>query len=359
MNNVQIQEDTSTITNALPSTFDDATDAILARWELDATAEQASEPSTPDETEATPDIEQEETTDIDELEDLEEVTDEDDEEQTDRSDEELDDDNEDTEETESEDNSDNTEAEVLADEAEVEVIVNGETKTVSVKALKRLYGQEASLTQKSQRVAEQRKELDDAIGKNHIAFQTMLEKANERYKPYSEVDMLVAAKAMETDDFAALRKEAEEAYNELKFLQEEADTFYSDIKNQQQANLQSAAKECIKVLQDEMPNWSNKLYNDIRTYAVEQGLPEEDVNNYVDPKVIMLLNKARLYDAGKKVATTKKKSATTKKTLRSTKAPEPEKQRKQAKLNEAKQKLHTSGNDLDDIAEALLSRWEA
>ena len=359
MNNVQIQKDTSTITNALPSTFDDATDAILARWEQDATAEQASEPSTPDETEATPDIEQEETTDIDELEDLEEVTDEDDEEQTDRSDEELDDDNEDTEETESEDNSDNTEAEVLADEAEVEVIVNGETKTVSVKALKRLYGQEASLTQKSQRVAEQRKELDDAIGKNHIAFQTMLEKANERYKPYSEVDMLVAAKAMETDDFAALRKEAEEAYNELKFLQEEADTFYSDIKNQQQANLQSAAKECIKVLQDEMPNWSNKLYNDIRTYAVEQGLPEEDVNNYVDPKVIMLLNKARLYDAGKKVATTKKKSATTKKTLRSTKAPEPEKQRKQAKLNEAKQKLHTSGNDLDDIAEALLSRWEA
>jgi len=359
MNNVQSIEDTLTNNNEpLALSVDEAADAILARWEKDAAAEEASKPSTPDETEAALDIEQEETTDVDELEDLEEVTDEDDEEQTDRSNEEPDDD-EDTEEDESEDDADDTEAEVLADDAKVEVVVNGETKTVSVKALKRLYGQEASLTQKSQRVAEQRKELDDAIGKNHIAFQKMLEKANERYKPYSEVDMLVASKAMETEDFAALRKEAEEAYNELKFLQEEADAFYSDVKNQQQANLQKAAKECVKVLQEEVPDWSNKLYNDIRTYAVEQGLPEEDVNNYVDPKVIMLINKARLYDAGKKIATTKKKSATTKKTLRSTKAPEPEKQRKQAKLNEAKLRLKSSGNDLDDIAEALLSRWEA
>ena len=27
-----------------------------------------------------------------------------------------------------------------------------------------------------------------------------------------------------------------------------------------------------------MPEWSNELYNDIRTYAVAQGLPEEQVN---------------------------------------------------------------------------------
>ena len=55
------------------------------------------------------------------------------------------------------------------------------------------------------------------------------------------------------------------------------------------------------------------------------------MNQCHGPKAIMLLNKACLYDAGKKVATTKKKAATTKKTLRSSKAPEPEKQRKQAR----------------------------
>ena len=42
---------------------------------------------------------------------------------------------------------------------------------------------------------------------------------------------------------------------------------------------------------------------------------------YVDPIVIQILNKARLYDQGKRVATVKKKAATKKKVLRSQKAP--------------------------------------
>lgn len=337
---------------------DIAAEAILARWEVDADEAQ---PSKPDETEATPDIretDQEETSDVEEVEDYE-TADADEDSDTDRLEDDAYDDDQDVETDEGEDETDEDEVLLAPDDAQVEVTVNGEVQTVSVGSLKRLAGVERSLTQKSQKVAEQRKVLDDAIGKNHVVFQKMLEKANERWKPFSEVDMLVAAKAMETDDFAALRKEAEDAYSELKFLNEEAEAFYTDIKNQQQAQLQEAAKQCVEVLQDEMPDWSNKLYNDIRTYAVEQGLPQEDVNNYTDPKVIMLLNKARLYDAGKKIATTKKKAATTKKTLRTSKAPDAPKQRKQAKMAEARAKLNNGGNDLDDIADALLSRWEA
>jgi len=331
MNNVQL--DTSNTEEQLPLSVDDAADAILARWEQKDADE--SKPSEPDETEATTDIE--ETDDVQEFDEADE----------------------DLEEDEGDDEADEEEATILPDDAEVEIVVDGKTKTVSVSSLKRLYGQEASLTQKSQRVAEQRKVLDDAVGKNHLAFQTMLEKANERYKPYAEIDMLVAAKAMETEDFAALRKEAEEAHNDLKFLTEEADAFYTDLKNQQKTQLQEAAKECVRVLEKEVPDWNNKLYNDIRAFAVQQGLPEEEVNQYVDPKVIMLLNKARLYDAGKKVATKKKKAATTKKTLRSRKAPESDKQRKQTKAADAKARLKNGGNDFEDIAEALLSRWEA
>ena len=50
------------------------------------------------------------------------------------------------------------------------------------------------------------------------------------------------------------------------------------------------------------------------------GLPEEQVNNYVDPTVIKVLNKARLYDQAKQVTTTKKKRVA-KKVLKSKKAP--------------------------------------
>ena len=341
-------QQTTSVDAPVALSVDEAADAILSRWEQkDADTQPSEEP----ETEETPDV-----TDLEETDDIEEI----DAEETDNPDEdETEQDDEDAEETEDDDEADDEEAERVSDDAQVEVTVNGKTELHSVGSLKRLAGQESAITQKSQQVAEQRKVLDDAIGKNHLAFQKMLEKANERWKPYSEVDMLVAAKAMETEDFAALRKEAEEAYNDLKFLNEEADAFYKNVQEQQQSQLQEAAKECVKVLAEDIPDWDNKLYNDIRTYAVSQGLDEAEVNNYVDPAVIKILNKARLYDAGKQVATVKKKAATTKKVLRNSKAPMGDKQRKSQKVAEAKAKLRSSGNDLDDIANALLSRWEA
>jgi len=350
MDNVQ-QENTS-VDAPRALSVDEAADAILSRWEQQ---DAETQPSDNPETEEPSDVDEtEETTDTEEFDD-DETTDSD-EEETDQEDEDVEPDDE---ETDDEDEADDEETQTAPDDAMVEVTVKGETQLVSVASLKRLAGQESAITQKSQQVAEQRKVLDDAIGKNHIAFQKMLENAQERWKPYSEVDMLVAAKAMETEDFAALRKEAEAAYNDLKFLQEEADAFYTNVREQQQAQLQEAAKECVKVLEQDIPEWDNKLYNDIRTYAVSQGLNEDDVNNYVDPAVLKILHKARLYDAGKQVATVKKKAAIKKKVLRNSKAPTDDRQRKTQKVAEAKAKLRESGNDLDDIANALLTRWEA
>jgi uncharacterized coiled-coil protein SlyX len=348
-----VQLDTSITTPNMTDadlSVDEAADAILSRWEVQDAAEQPSETPKTEE----PIEEPQEPAEIDEEEDAETQDDLDDED-TDQDETEVEPDDD---ETETDDEADDEEAEAVSDDAMVEVTVNGQTELVSVASLKRLAGQERAFTQKSQQVAEQRKTLDDAIGKNHVILQKMLERANERWKPYSEVDMLVAAKAMETDDFAALRKEAEDAYNDLRFLTEEADTFYANIKQMQQDQLQEAAKEAVRVLQDDVPGWNNQLYTDIRAYAVSQGLDEAEVNNYVDPAVIKILNKARLYDEGKKVATVKKKQASTKKVLRSTKAPMDDKMRKTQKAAQAKSKLRQS-TDLDDIANALLSRWEA
>jgi hypothetical protein len=339
-------QQTTSVDAPVALSVDEAADAILSRWEeKDADTQPSEDPETIE----TPDVDQEETADIEEQDEAE----------TDNTDEdEIEQDDDNAEETEDDNEADDEEAEGVSDDTQIEITVNGKTQLHSIGSLKRLAGQEAAITQKSQQMASQRKVLDDAIGKNHVAFQKMLEKANERWKPYSEVDMLVAAKAMETDDFAALRKEAEEAYNDLKFLNEEADAFYKNVNEQRQSQLQDAAKECVKVLAEEVPDWDNKLYNDIRTFAVSQGLDEAEVNAYVDPTVIKILNMARLYEAGKQVATTKKKAATTKKVLRNSKAPAGDKQRKAQKVADAKAKLASSGNDLDDIANALLSRWE-
>jgi len=348
----------STIENVqdqTPSQFDDLKDveeAILAKWE-DAEETQPSE----EEAEATSDEEEaldspddfEEEAEPDEEDEVDDDADPDDEETTDDQDEDDAEEDEDSEE----------EPQLMSDDAEVEITVDGVTQRVSVASLKRLHGQEQALTRKSQQTAAQRKEAEAAMEKSHHIMQAMLQRAEARWKPYSEVDFLLASKQMEADEFAALRKEAHEAQQDLNFLTEEANKFYDDIKAQQQTAMQEAAKQCVKTLQEEIPEWSNQLYNDIRSYAVNVGLPQDQVDQYVDPVVIQLIHKARLYDESKKIATVKKKAATKKKVLRSQKAPDPEASKK-AKAAKARQRMiQNGGNDLDDIAAAILGRWEA
>jgi len=318
--------------------IDSASDALLARWQ---DAEQLSE--NPEE-EATAQVEEETEAPEQEEEILDEV--------------EMDDDEDDIDPEDEEEAEDAEEDEVieLNDDTLIDILVDGETQQASIKDLKRLYGQEASLTRKSQETAKQRKEAEEQLGKTSAIFQKMLEKAEARWKPYEEVDMLVASRTMDTDDFAQLRREAQEAHDDLKFFQEEADGFFKEIQEQQQLQLQEAAREAVKVLEADIPDWNTDLYNDIRSYAVAQGLPEEQVNQYVDPNVIKILNKARLFDQAKQVTTTKKKR-TAKKVLKSNKAPQNDAARKAKRLADAKAKLRSRGNDIDDVAELLMERW--
>ena len=326
-------------------TVDEASESILARWTDD------SKNPSDNETEQT-ETEPKETEEQDQSNDDNKESEIDEELEKDPS--------EDTEELSDDDDQD-TDASSgdrdISDDDEVEIIVDGETEKVSIKSLKRLHGQESSLTRKSQEVARQRKEAEEVTSKSQIVLDAMLKKAEEKYKPYKEVDMLLASKTMNSADFAQLRKESQSAYEDYNFLTNEAQKLYQDVQEQQKIALQNQAKEAVKVLQETVPNWSNTLYNDIRGYAIGQGFEEAEVNNYVDPKVIQILNKARLYDEGKKVANIKKANPTAKKVLKSKKAPPTAQNRKNADLKNLRKQMRTS-TDLDDISNVLLSRWE-
>ncbi len=353
MSNVQNREATQ------PTAYDDlsdAADAILDRWadgeDLSANNEEleaTDEPSNEETEEDTSDTQDDEEQDYEEVEETDEDPDNDD--------------TEDPDEPETEEEEDETEV-LLSDETMVEISVDGEVKQASLKDLKRLHGQEASLTRKSQEVAAKRKEAEDALGKAHISYQKLLERAEARMKPYAEVDMLVASRQMSTEDFAAFRRESQEAEKDLKFLQEESNAFYKDAQAQQQKQVQEAATECIKVLRNDLPDWGDELYNDIRNYAVSQGLPQEQVDQYVDPQVIKILNKARLYDQTKATAETKKAKAKVIKTkqskgrvLKAKKSPSTRSDDQRAKQQKARERLRSS-TDMDDVTDALMARWE-
>ena len=337
MSDTNVQE-IEPVTDALGQI--DVEDAILKRWEAvdeDQPAENSDEATS------------EEVTETDDLDEIEEEETPDDEE---------------TEEDpveKAEDEDDAEESLELTDDSMVEISVDGETKQASLKDLKRLYGQEASLTKKSQETSARRKEADQALERTSVQYQKMLERAEKQWDPYSKVDMLLAAKQMSDDDFAQLRNEARVAEENLKFLKEESNSFYDGYKQDQAKQQQMQAQECIKTLSADVPDWSNELYNSIRTYAVSQGFQQDQVDQYVDPSVIKILNKARLYDQSKKTAATKRVAKPPVKVLRSKKAPASSQDAKQAKTSAAIKRMQEgsqlSGN-LDDIAEVLLSRWE-
>ena len=73
------------------------------------------------------------------------------------------------------------------------------------------------------------------------------------------------------------------------------------------------------MLQQEIPEWNNQLYDDIRSYAVSVGLPEDQVNSYVDPVVIK--RSTRLVFSTKPSRLQPQRRKGSKRVLKSSKAP--------------------------------------
>jgi hypothetical protein len=342
------------------NSVDDAAEIILNNWKTDdLPPEDDNQETTTEPGEIAAEVEEAKEEVVEESQSNEDPENGNQDEDQDESEDETD---EEQEEEESEEEQEVLEEEInLSDDTLIEIKVDGEIKQASVKDLKRLYGQEASLTKKSQETASQKKQAEDQISKTDATLQAMLKRAEDRWKPYSELDYFVASRQMNPEDFKLLRAEATAAESDLKFLKEEAQDFYGQLQEQSQKERQEQAGKAIEVLKADIPNWSTSLYNDIREYTINSGLPEEQVNNLADPTVIKLLHKAMLFDKSKKVATIKRTKAP-KKVLRSKKAPPNRTDLKIAKRKAAVDKLVNSpsrGNDLDDVAEALLSRWEA
>lgn len=187
----------------------------------------------------------------------------------------------------------------VTDDDIVEITVDGETKRASVRELKRLFGQEAALTRKSQEVAETRKGVEQDRTKYAAALDTMVQRARDAFDPYAKIDFLVAQQRMDPEAFAQLRQDAQKAHETLKFLEGELGSFVQENETKARTELQERAKEAVRVLQDPdkgIPGWNNALYDEIRTYSISQGLTPEIVNTIVDPAAIKVLWKAMRYD---------------------------------------------------------------
>lgn len=249
---------------------------------------------------------------------------------------------------------------VAPDDLVVEVAVGDETHKVSVKELKRLFGQEAALTKKSQEVSNLRKKAETDGAKYAAALERLFNAAKARWEPYSNIDMLLASRQMEPEAFTQLRKDALEAYNDFRFMEQELEGFVRDMETRRRDDLQNAAKEALKVLtdpKDGIQGWSTQLYDEIRSFAIGKGMDPQVVNTIVDPAAIKIIHAAMLYEKGKQAVAEKvqRKVNAPKKVLKTT-TPVNSQEVTSTVKTRVKAQLKKTGK-LEDAANAFLANW--
>jgi len=291
----------------------------------------------------------------------EETSDTSPEEDTEEDTEETEEDDEETEEPEP-DNKPKKSTVIESDDALVKIKVDGQEVTASIKDLKRLYGQEASLTRKSQEVAQIKQKAEESGQKYVTGLESLLNRAKEQAAPYANINFLALTKDpnVSSEELAALSDAANKAFENVRYLETELDGVIRAASEQRNQQLMVAAREAIKVLSDPktgIPGWNEQLYNDIRRFAVDSGMNEQVVNEMVDPTAFKILHMAMQYQKGKTAVTkTKKVDKTPKRIIKGT-PDETIKKSKTTQKTDAFKRAKETGH-VDDAAEAFLSRWE-
>jgi hypothetical protein len=251
-----------------------------------------------------------------------------------------------------------------ADEgAYVKVKVGDEVHEVPVKDLERLFGQEKALTQKSMEASTQRTAADAELQKNVAATGALLDRAKARFEPFSKVDFLLAAKELSAEDYTNLRNAAASAYEDVQFLEQNLNSHMQAAQTKQNETLATQAKEALKTLSGPaekggIEGWTEALYNDIRGFAVSQGLDARIVNQLVDPVAIKMLYNAMLFTRGQSKVVTTKVNKTPTKVVKTTTSPDAAKVTQSSdKVKKALKNLKETGST-DSAADAFMARWK-
>lgn len=329
--------------------MDDAADELMKLWGM----EDADESQPSDEPEDEDNEEEDRSTDEDESEDesADEPDDSEDEDETE----------EDDEQDEPEEDEKPKKGKVLEDDAVVKVKIGDAEEEVPVAKLKRLYGQEKVLTQKSMEVAETRKTLE-SLGERHVAAAAALaERAKARFEPYAKIDWALAVKELDTDEYKALRDEATRAYQDVQFYEQEVEGYVGEIKKAKETERLTIARTTLKNLSDPkkgIPGFNEQMYREMGQYAANHGMSAEAFANIVEEAPLRIIAKAMAFDKGKK-AVTKTVDKKNKKIVKSRTAPAAAKQTfSKSSSKDAMSNLRRSGSQ-EDAAAALLARWSS
>jgi hypothetical protein len=193
----------------------------------------------------------------------------------------------------------------VKDDTVVKVSVDGQDLEFTVGNLKRLAGQEASLTRKSQ-------EADLVGGRAAAALEAALESVLEDLSAYEGIDWVLEGRRMGPEMFEWHRTNYTKLSGRYNKLVGSAQDF-DKVATERRTNFdKEAAEGARKALTAEVEGWNDELDASVRKYAVSLGLAEDEVSRIVSAPVLKIIHKAMLHDRAATATAEKVKAAPTK-----------------------------------------------
>ena len=188
------------------------------------------------------------------------------------------------------------------------VKIDGKDTQVTEDELLSGYSRQADYTRKSQVLAEQRKKMEEELSatqQERQQYQSQLEQfntqADSKLEEFKSVDW---TKLKEEDpmEYALKRDQYRELQENKRLVAEEQ----QQLAQKQQTEMQSKWNEELQrqqeVMAQRLPEWNDpdkgpKLKQDIKSFALNKGFTEQEVDSLIDARSVDVLHKAMMYES--------------------------------------------------------------
>jgi hypothetical protein len=197
-------------------------------------------------------------------------------------------------------------SEDLSDDTLVTVVIDGKTQKVTLKEARDGYQRQADYQRKTQALAEQRREVESirqATESEKAAYAeavSALRQEMERYLP-QEPDW----QKLHQDDpinFPIIEKQWRDYKAQLAAVQQQEAAIKAQQSREQQEQLRQIVEEGRKYIFEKVPEWKDEAkwsqaQKSLRDYGKTVGYSDEELAAATDPRAIIVLEKARKFDA--------------------------------------------------------------
>ena len=214
--------------------------------------------------------------------------------------------NEAVEELTAEDLVDDSQQEQVSEPKVYTVKIDGKDTQVTEDELLSGYSRQADYTRKSQVLAEQRKKMEEELAATQQERQHYLSQleqfntqADSKLEEFKSVDW-TRLKEEDPMEYALKRDQYRELQENKRLVAEEQ----QQLAQKQQAEMQSKWNEELarqqEVMAQRLPEWNDpekgpKLKQDIKSFALNKGFTEQEVDSLIDARSVEVLHEAAMY----------------------------------------------------------------